>query len=83
MTGDLDETSAVSKAEAVMMVPQTCLGQQVPALSNDVAAYWMGRALALPREENGFHFQRSLPWLDALCCWRGVLAFGGTLLVVC
>jgi hypothetical protein len=35
------------------------LGQQVPALSNDVAVYWMGRALALPREENGFDFQRS------------------------
>jgi len=61
------------------------LGQRVPALSNDVAVYWMGRALALPREENGFDVQRSLPSLDALCCWRGVLApkFGGTLLVVC
>jgi hypothetical protein len=71
MTGDLDGISALSKAEAVMMVPQDMLGQQGPALSNDVAVYWMGRALGTAKGGERFRLSKKLAYLGWMHCVVG------------
>jgi hypothetical protein len=61
MTGDLMKLLLWVKLTLSWWYPRH-VGQQMAALSGDVAVYWMGRALALPREENGFK-EAYLGWM--------------------